>query len=228
MEGVPEDIIQGHNQRVATQFQQAEAERQAVTGNPPAGQGGATPSGGPQPAKRPKLENVSDLKKRLAEHKAKKAEALAGGSSGEVTPVGAGQTTTTTSIGFVCPLLVSLLPGLMWCMLIFFRMHQIPPLSNSLIPSRTQVPLRVLPSNQRQVPFTRTSYPAVHSSTLLARSTRRRRPTRRSRSRPRPRDNPSDTRRNRRRRPTPRLRARPACRSDRPACRARPPCHNDR
>ncbi|KAL4887944.1 hypothetical protein BDV59DRAFT_189703 [Aspergillus ambiguus] len=87
MEGVPEDIIQAHNQRVVAQFQQAEAERQAVTGNPPPGTG----SGG-QPAKKPKLENVSDLKKRLAEHKAKKAEARAGGSSGEATPVGAGQT----------------------------------------------------------------------------------------------------------------------------------------
>ncbi|PIG88914.1 C2H2 finger domain protein [Aspergillus arachidicola] len=73
MEGVPEDIIQSHNQR--------------VTGNPPPGAGA-----GGQPAKRPKLENVSDLKKRLAEHKAKKAEAMTGGSSGDVTPVGAGQT----------------------------------------------------------------------------------------------------------------------------------------
>ncbi|PWY72361.1 hypothetical protein BO70DRAFT_399241 [Aspergillus heteromorphus CBS 117.55] len=89
MEGVPEDIIQTHNQRVLTQFQQAEAERQAETGNPPAGAGA-----GGQPAKKPKLESVSDLKKRLAEHKAKKAEALAGGSSGEATPVGAGQTPT--------------------------------------------------------------------------------------------------------------------------------------
>ncbi|KAL5359732.1 hypothetical protein BJX96DRAFT_148992 [Aspergillus floccosus] len=87
MEGVPEDIIQSHNQRVVTQFQQAEAERQAVTGNPPPGTG----SGG-QPAKKPKLESVSDIKKRLAEHKAKKAEARAGGSSGEATPIGAGQT----------------------------------------------------------------------------------------------------------------------------------------
>ncbi|EAW08357.1 putative C2H2 finger domain protein [Aspergillus clavatus NRRL 1] len=87
MEGVPEDVVQSHNQRVIAQFQQAEAERQAVTGNPPAG----TTSGG-QPAKKPKLENVSDLKKRLAEHKAKRAEAVAGGSSGEATPVGAGQT----------------------------------------------------------------------------------------------------------------------------------------
>ena len=86
MEGVPEDIIQAHHQRVATQFQQAEAERQAVTGNPPPGTG----LGG-QPAKKPKLESVSDLKKRLAEHKAKKAEARTGGSSGEATPVGAGQ-----------------------------------------------------------------------------------------------------------------------------------------
>ncbi|GAB1216331.1 hypothetical protein ATERTT37_005545 [Aspergillus terreus] len=87
MEGVPEDVIQAHNQRVVTQFQQAEAERQAVTGNPPPGTG----SGG-QPAKKPKLESVSDIKKRLAEHKAKKAEARAGGSSGEATPIGAGQT----------------------------------------------------------------------------------------------------------------------------------------
>lgn len=88
MEGVPEDVIQSHNQRVIAQFQQSEAERQAITGNPPSG---ASNSSG-QPAKKPKTENISDLKKRLAEHKAKKAEALAGGSSGEATPVGAGQT----------------------------------------------------------------------------------------------------------------------------------------
>ncbi|OJI90272.1 hypothetical protein ASPTUDRAFT_52162 [Aspergillus tubingensis CBS 134.48] len=98
MEGVPEDIIQSHNQRVATQFQQAEAERQAVTGNPPPGTGV-----GGQPAKKPKLESVSDLKKRLAEHKAKKAEARTGGSSGEATPVGAGQTPTMGGFGQPAP-----------------------------------------------------------------------------------------------------------------------------
>ncbi|PYH95053.1 hypothetical protein BO71DRAFT_449708 [Aspergillus ellipticus CBS 707.79] len=97
MEGVPEDIIQTHNQRVLTQFQQAEAERQAETGNPPAGA-----AAGGQPAKKPKLESVSDLKKRLAEHKAKKAEARTGGSSGEATPVGAGQTPTPSS-GYTQP-----------------------------------------------------------------------------------------------------------------------------
>ncbi|RDW93524.1 putative C2H2 finger domain protein [Aspergillus mulundensis] len=97
MEGVPEDVIQSHNQRVIAQFQQSEAERQAITGNPPSGASTATG----QPAKKPKVENISDLKKRLAEHKAKKAESRAGGSSGEATPVGAGQTPTTA--GFTQP-----------------------------------------------------------------------------------------------------------------------------
>lgn len=86
MEGIPEDVLHAHRQRVATQFAQAEAERQAATGNPPAGSGG-----GGQPAKKPKLENLSDLKKRLAEHRAKRAEGAAGDSSGEGTPVSAGQ-----------------------------------------------------------------------------------------------------------------------------------------
>ncbi|KAJ0422474.1 hypothetical protein BJY00DRAFT_77596 [Aspergillus carlsbadensis] len=93
MEGIPEDVVQSHNQRVVAQYQQEEAERQAITGNPPPG---ASSSGGP-PAKKPKTENISDLKKRLAEHKAKKAEVRTGGSSGEATPVGAGLTPTPTS-----------------------------------------------------------------------------------------------------------------------------------
>ncbi|KAJ5911606.1 uncharacterized protein N7473_000909 [Penicillium subrubescens] len=90
MEGVPDDVLQAHQQRVAAQFHQAEAERQAVTGNPPAGSGA-----GGQPNKKPKLEDFSDLKARLAAHRAKRAEAAAGGSSGEATPLGAGQTVST-------------------------------------------------------------------------------------------------------------------------------------
>ncbi|KAH8700410.1 hypothetical protein BGW36DRAFT_291553 [Talaromyces proteolyticus] len=86
MEGVPDDVVQAHNQRVITQFQQAETERRAATGNPPPG---LAKDGGQ--AKKPKLE-MSDLKKRLAEHKAKMAaEKTADGSSGDATPVGAGQ-----------------------------------------------------------------------------------------------------------------------------------------
>lgn len=89
MEGVPEDIIQSHNQRVATQFQQAEVERQAFTGNPPPGSGTGQPS-----SKKPKIESVGDMKKRLAEHRAKRAEASNGMGSGEGIPAGAGQTPT--------------------------------------------------------------------------------------------------------------------------------------
>ena len=82
MEGVPEDVVQSHNQRVVQQFAQAEAERRAATGNPAPGASGA--GGGP---KKPKIESSSDLKKRLAEHKAKKAaEEAAGISSGNNTP----------------------------------------------------------------------------------------------------------------------------------------------
>ncbi|PGH17929.1 hypothetical protein AJ79_00828 [Helicocarpus griseus UAMH5409] len=95
MEGVPEDILQAHNQRVLTQYHQAEAERRAVTGNPPPG----TQGGGSQP-KKPKFESPAELKKRLAEHKAKLAEQAAGSSSGDVTPVGAGQGLQTNSSGY--------------------------------------------------------------------------------------------------------------------------------
>ena len=85
MEGIPEDITTAHNQRVIGQFAQAEAERRAATGNTGAGAAG---SGA---AKKPKFESPSDLKQRLAEHKAKKAaEQAAGISSGDATPSGAG------------------------------------------------------------------------------------------------------------------------------------------
>lgn len=91
MEGIPEEIVLQHNQRVLTQFHQTEAERRAATGN--AGPGGA----GANPIKKPKTEDISDLKKRLAEHKAAKLLAENGGSSGSATPTGAGQTQTSAS-----------------------------------------------------------------------------------------------------------------------------------
>ena len=112
MEGVPEDVLQAHQQRVMVQFQQAEAERQAATGNPPAGSGA-----GGQAAKKPKLENMSEMKKRLAEHRAKRAEGAAGGSSGDATPVGAGQLPTTpgTYVSLHYPIcLNNLFSGLMY------------------------------------------------------------------------------------------------------------------
>ncbi|PGH35838.1 hypothetical protein GX50_01296 [[Emmonsia] crescens] len=95
MEGVPEDVLQAHNQRVLTQYHQAEVERRAVTGNPAPG----VPGGGSQP-KKPKFESPAELKKRLAEHKAKLAEQAAGSSSGDVTPIGAGQGLQTGSAAY--------------------------------------------------------------------------------------------------------------------------------
>ena len=94
MEGIPDDIVQSHNQRVLQQFAQAEAERRAATGNSGLGAlvGGA--------AKKPKFESPSDLKKRLAEHKAKKAaEEATGISSGDVTPGGLGHGSQSPGLG---------------------------------------------------------------------------------------------------------------------------------
>jgi hypothetical protein len=83
MEGIPDDIAQAHNQRIIAGYYQAEAERRAATGNPTAG---VASTGGQ--AKKPKFESPSDLKKRLAEHKARKAEqAAVGDSSGGNTPM---------------------------------------------------------------------------------------------------------------------------------------------
>ncbi|CZS98862.1 related to zinc finger protein [Rhynchosporium agropyri] len=81
MEGIPEDVAQAHNQRIIAGFYQAQADRQAATGNP----GPGAQNGGQ--AKKPKLESPADLKKRLAEHKARKAEQAANGDSGNNTPM---------------------------------------------------------------------------------------------------------------------------------------------
>ncbi|KAI9853877.1 MAG: hypothetical protein M1830_006618, partial [Pleopsidium flavum] len=94
MEGVPGDVVTSHNQRVLSQFHQAEAERRAATGNPaPGGTGGNGP-------KKPKFESPSDIKRRLAEHKARKvAEQATGVSSGDGTPIGAGLDNQSPAIG---------------------------------------------------------------------------------------------------------------------------------
>ncbi|KAI1123892.1 hypothetical protein F5Y10DRAFT_42982 [Nemania abortiva] len=65
MEGIPEDIVQQHNQRIIQNFYQAQAERYAATGNPPPGQSDK------RPAKKIKAETADEIKKRLAEHRAR-------------------------------------------------------------------------------------------------------------------------------------------------------------
>ncbi len=70
MEGIPEEIVQQHHQRIIQNYYTAQAERRAATGNPPPGQ-----SGSQGPAKKLKIEPSGDLKARLAEHRAQRAGA---------------------------------------------------------------------------------------------------------------------------------------------------------
>lgn len=92
MEGIPEDIAQQHNQRVLQAYYEAEAERRAATGNPPKGSGEGNGANG---QKRIKTENIDDLKKRLAEFKARKAAGLPGH---EVTMADAGAVQSPSTI----------------------------------------------------------------------------------------------------------------------------------
>ncbi|KAA8574699.1 hypothetical protein EYC84_003949 [Monilinia fructicola] len=59
MEGIPEDVVQAHNQRIIAGFYQAEQDRRAATGNPAPGTANA---GGGQ-SKKPKVESPAELKK---------------------------------------------------------------------------------------------------------------------------------------------------------------------
>lgn len=105
MEGVPDDVRKSHEQRVIQNFAQAEAERRAATGNPAPGSSGDA-------AKKPKVEGTSDLKKRLAEHKAKKlAEEAAAAQNGAPTPGGLGETINSPSnfVSVTCRFLASML-----------------------------------------------------------------------------------------------------------------------
>lgn len=72
MEGVPEDILQQHNQRIIQKYYQDQADRHAATGNPPPGQ-----SGNQGPSKKIKYETREELKARLAEWRARKANGTA-------------------------------------------------------------------------------------------------------------------------------------------------------
>lgn len=84
MEGIPEDIVQQHNQRIIQNYYQAQAERFAATGNPPPGQNDK------RPAKKIKPETPDEIKKRLAEHRARIAaqKGANGGSATQTPPQG--------------------------------------------------------------------------------------------------------------------------------------------
>src|SRR5579871_124068 len=78
MEGIPDDIVQTHKQRVLQQFYAEQAERRAATGNPPQG------SGQSHHPKKPKLETEQELKQRVAEWLARKVTGEIGGDAMQV------------------------------------------------------------------------------------------------------------------------------------------------
>ena len=85
MEGIPEEILAAHRQRVTEAFFRSEADHRAKTGNPPPGGKG---QGGE--AKRPKLETMEETLERLADFKAKRAAEKAGLASNPATPANVG------------------------------------------------------------------------------------------------------------------------------------------
>lgn len=80
MEGIPEEIVQQHNQRVLQSYHQQQADHASH-------QAGGGPGG--NASKKPKIEDKMSLKERLAMHKAAKAAAQEGdvSTSGGNTPV---------------------------------------------------------------------------------------------------------------------------------------------
>ncbi|KAF0642261.1 hypothetical protein FPSE5266_03992 [Fusarium pseudograminearum] len=71
MEGIPQEMLDQHRNRILQNFQQAQKDRQIATGNPLPGQG--------HQQKKIKTETPDDLKKRLAEFRQKKKEIAANG-----------------------------------------------------------------------------------------------------------------------------------------------------
>ncbi|KAH7207193.1 hypothetical protein ACKRZS_002258 [Fusarium odoratissimum] len=89
MEGIPQDMLDQHRNRILQNFQQAQKDRQIATGNPLPGQGHAQ--------KKIKTESPEELKQRLAEFRKRKQEIAA---NGGVDPAAAANTETQPQAPF--------------------------------------------------------------------------------------------------------------------------------
>lgn len=94
MEGVPEDVLQQHNQRLIQQYYTEQAERRAATGNPPPG----TVKGPCQ--KKFKIETPEEVKKRFWEWRAEQDALKARGLSGQSLPPTTVDGQSTASVSF--------------------------------------------------------------------------------------------------------------------------------
>lgn len=90
MVGIPDDILQQHDQMITQKYWEEAAERHAATGNVP----GSTQAG----PKKAKFDTKENIKARLAAMKARKAAGELGTSSGGATPMEAVQQGQTPPI----------------------------------------------------------------------------------------------------------------------------------
>lgn len=140
MEGIPQDVLDQHRNRIIQNFYQAQEDRRIATGNPPPGQS-------KNPRKKIKIETREELLKRFAEFRLRKeAGPAASGSAME----GVVPTNPQSGSSFV-----GLLPGIchFWlCFLLSFLANALE--SNSLIPlSNNLDPLARPAMDTRQIRF---------------------------------------------------------------------------
>jgi hypothetical protein len=124
MEGIPQDMLDQHRNRILQNFQQAQKDRQIATGNPLPGQGHAQ--------KKIKTESPEELKQRLAEFRKRKKEIAA---NGGVDPAAAANTETQPQAPFVSTFSLRVV----WNMLISAE-RLLPNPSPSILRPTTRLP----------------------------------------------------------------------------------------
>ncbi|PTB67760.1 hypothetical protein BBK36DRAFT_1140391 [Trichoderma citrinoviride] len=72
MEGIPQEVLEQHRNRIIQNFYQAQEDRRIATGNPPPGQS-------KNPRKKIKIETAEELLKRFAEYRAQRKAGVASG-----------------------------------------------------------------------------------------------------------------------------------------------------
>lgn len=72
MEGIPQEVLEQHRNRIIQNYYQAQEDRRIATGNPPPGQS-------KNPRKKIKMETSEELLKRFAEYRTQRKTAVAGG-----------------------------------------------------------------------------------------------------------------------------------------------------
>ncbi|KAH0494621.1 hypothetical protein TgHK011_001237 [Trichoderma gracile] len=72
MEGIPQEVLEQHRNRIIQNFYQAQEDRRIATGNPPPGQS-------KNPRKKIKIETAEELLKRFAEYRAQRKAGVAPG-----------------------------------------------------------------------------------------------------------------------------------------------------